>query len=298
MISETLPLHFVQGQGDMKRNHLFVYNPFIMTKKKAHILLTNDDGIRSPGLWAAASELSKIGYVTVAAPREQSSGMGRSLPNTSSGIIKKEQVKVNGQTWEVYAVGGTPAQAVLHGVLEIVPHEPDLIVSGINYGENVGLGVTISGTVGAAMEAAGLGYRALAVSLETDPHLHLSHSEDVDFSAAAYFTSYFARILLERKTFDGVDLLKVEVPRHATPETEWRLSRLSLLRYYKPTPTKRKSWDEPGPIGYEHDNNLPHEEEGTDVEVLRIKKMVAVTPICLDMTARVDFKKYEQYLRD
>ncbi|GJQ35314.1 MAG: 5'/3'-nucleotidase SurE [Anaerolineales bacterium] len=269
-----------------------------MTKRKPHILLTNDDGIRSPGLWAAAGELSKIGYVTVAAPREQSSGMGRSLPNTSSGIIKKEQVKVNGQTWDVYAVGGTPAQAVLHGVLEIVPHEPDLIVSGINYGENVGLGVTISGTVGAAMEAAGLGYRALAVSLETDPHLHLSHSEDVDFSAAAYFTSYFARILLERKTFDGVDLLKVEVPRHATPETEWRLSRLSLLRYYKPTPTKRKSWDEPGPIGYEHDNNLPHEEEGTDVEVLRIKKMVAVTPICLDMTARVDFKKYEQYLRD
>lgn len=269
-----------------------------MTKRKPHILLTNDDGIRSPGLWAAAGELSKIGYVTVAAPREQSTGMGRSLPSTSDGIIRKEKVQVNSQTWEVYAVGGTPAQAVLHGVLEIVPHKPDLVVSGINYGENVGLGITISGTVGAAMEAANLGYPALAVSLETDPNLHLSHSEDVDFKTAAYFTAYFARILLEKKAFEGVDLLKVEVPRHATPETEWQISRLSRLRYYKPTPTKRASWDEPGPIGYEHDNNLPHEQGNTDVYVLRTKQMVAVTPLDLDMTARVDFEKFDRYLRD
>jgi 5'-nucleotidase len=269
-----------------------------MTKRKPHILLTNDDGIRSPGLWAAASELSKIGYVTVAAPREQSSGMGRSLPSTSSGVIKKEKVQVNGQSWDVYAVGGSPAQAVLHGILEIVPHEPDLVVSGINYGENVGLGITISGTVGAAMEAAALGYRALAVSLETDPHLHLTHSEDVDFKTAAHFTAQFAAMILKKKTFDGVDLLKVEVPRHATPETEWRLSKLSHLRYYKPTPSKRKSWDEPGPIGYEQDNNLPHEVEGTDVYVLRKKKMVAVTPIALDMTARVNFGEYEKFLRE
>ncbi|MBM3125285.1 MAG: 5'/3'-nucleotidase SurE, partial [Chloroflexi bacterium] len=103
-------------------------------KKKPHILLTNDDGIRSPGLWMAAKELSRIGYVTVVAPREQSSGMGRSLPNTSDGIIREEKVQVDGQEWSVYAVGGSPAQAVLHGVLEIVPHKPDLVVSGINYG--------------------------------------------------------------------------------------------------------------------------------------------------------------------
>lgn len=147
------------------------------------------------------------------------------------------------------------------------------------------------------MEAAGLGYRALAVSLETDPHLHLSHSEDVDFETAAFFTAYFAKLMLNRKPFDGVDLVKVEVPRHATPETEWRLSRLSHLRYYKPTPTRRKSWDEPGPIGYEHDDNLPREQEGTDVFYLRRKKMVAVTPINLDMTARVDFESYDRFLR-
>ena len=269
-----------------------------MTKNKPHILLTNDDGIRSPGLWAAASELSKIGYVTVTAPRQQSSGMGRSLPSTSDGIIQKETVQVNGQEWDVYAIGGSPAQAVLHGILEIVPHEPDLIVSGINYGENVGLGVTISGTVGAAMEGANLGFPAMAISLETDPHYHLSHSEDVDFSTAGYFAGYFARLLLEKKKFEGVDVLKVEIPRHATPETGWQLTRLSRLRYYKPTPSKRASWDQPGPIGYAHDDNLPHEQEDTDVYVLRTKKMVSVTPLDLDMTARVNFNDLEHHLRN
>ena len=137
----------------------------------------------------------RLGYVTVVAPREQSSGMGRSLPNTSDGIITEQRVQVNSQEWTVYAVGGSPAQAVLHGILEIMPEKPDLVVSGINYGENVGLGITVSGTVGAAMEAAGLGYPALAMSLQADARYHLSYSQDVDFSAAAHFTAYFARLL-------------------------------------------------------------------------------------------------------
>jgi 5'-nucleotidase len=266
-------------------------------KKKPHILLTNDDGIRSPGLWAAASELSKIGYVTVAAPREQSTGMGRSLPSTSDGIIKKEKVQVNGQEWDVYAVGGSPAQAVLHGVLEIVPHKPDLVVSGINYGENVGMGITISGTVGATMEAASLGFPALAVSQETDAHHHLSYSDEIDFKPAGYFTAYFAKMLLEGKLFNGVDVLKVEVPRLATLETEWRVGRLSRHRYYLPVPAKRESWEVPGPIGYQHDHSIDNEPEDTDVHILRKKKMVAITPINLDMTARVDLKEFEAYLR-
>jgi len=76
------------------------------------ILLTNDDGIRSPGLWAAAQALSRLGAVTIAAPREQASGAGRSLPGTSDGLIREETVEVHGQQWKAYAVGGTPAQAV------------------------------------------------------------------------------------------------------------------------------------------------------------------------------------------
>src|SRR5512137_2566736 len=155
--------------------------------EKCQILLTNDDGIRSPGLWAAAETLSDLGYVTVAAPREQSSGMGRSLPSTSDGIIRPEVLTVCGRDWTVYAVGGSPAQAVLHALLEIMPKRPDLVVSGINYGENVGTGVTISGTVGAAMEAAAMGLPALAMSLETDTSHHFTYSRQVDFAVSAYF---------------------------------------------------------------------------------------------------------------
>jgi 5'-nucleotidase len=269
-----------------------------MKKNKPHILLTNDDGIRSPGLWAAASELSKIGYVTVAAPREQSSGMGRSLPSTSDGIIRKELIQVNGQEWSVYAVGGSPAQAVLHGIFEVLSHKPDLVVSGINYGENVGYGITISGTVGAAMEAASLGIPALAVSLQTETQYHLSHSEDINFSTAGYFTAYFAKRILEKKLPHDVDLMKVEVPAHATPETEWQIAKLSSQRYYEPVPAKRDSWEEPGSIIYKEAVKLEHEEEDTDVYVLRKKKIVAVTPLHLDMTARVKFEDFDKLLRD
>lgn len=268
-----------------------------MKKNKPHILLTNDDGIRSPGLWAAASELSKIGFVTVVAPREQSTAMGRSLPSTSDGIIRQEQVQVNGQEWSVFAVGGSPAQAVLHGIYEITSHKPDLIVSGINYGENVGYGVTISGTVGAAMEAVALGFPALAVSLETDASYHLSHSQEIDFTAAGFFTAYFAKMMLDKKSFTGVDLLKIEVPRHATPQTGWQVGKLSPSLYYDPVIAKRDSWEQPGAITFKHEDKLHEEPTGTDVYILRKQQQVAVTPMQLDMTARVDLKEFENYLR-
>ncbi len=159
--------------------------------EKCQILLTNDDGIQSPGLWAAAEALSELGFVTVAAPREQSSGMGRSLPMTSDGVIRPEVLNVCGKDWTVYAVGGTPAQAVLHGILEIMPQKPDLVVSGINYGENVATGITISGTVGAAMEAASQGIPALAASLETGREHHLSYSTADRFFDGGLFHGLF-----------------------------------------------------------------------------------------------------------
>lgn len=265
---------------------------------KPSILLTNDDGIRSPGLWAAAASLSDLGFVTVAAPREQSSGMGRSLPKTSDGIIREERVQVNGQDWTVYSVGGSPAQAVLHAILEVMPKKPDLVVSGINYGENVGLGITISGTVGAAMEAAALGYPALAVSLEAEPRYHLSYSEEIDFSAASHFTRYFGGLLLANRILsDEVNLLKVDVPADATPETPWQMTRVARQRYYDPTPPERASWAEPGNLSYREAALLDQEDENTDVFVLRRKRHVSVTPLSLDLTARVDLREYEKALR-
>lgn len=265
--------------------------------KKPQILLTNDDGIRSPGLWAAAAALSKLGFVTVTAPREQSSGMGRSLPNTSDGIIHLEQVQVNGQEWSVYAVGGSPAQSVLHGVLEVLKFKPDLVVSGINYGENVASGITISGTVGAALEAASLGIPAMAVSLEADRKYHLSYSNDVDFSVAGSFTARIARLLLDRSLLPDVSVLKVDVPSIATLETPWQLTRVSMQRYYEPTAPDRKSWSEPALIGYREAGNLENEAEDTDVYALRVKKVVSVTPLSMDLTSRVDFDGLNKLMR-
>ncbi len=264
--------------------------------KKCQILLTNDDGIRSPGLWAAAEALSALGYVTVAAPREQSSGMGRSLPNTSDGIIQENQLQVGGKTWTVYAVGGSPAQAVLHGILEIMPQTPDLVVSGINYGENVGTGVTISGTVGAALEAASHGIPALAVSLETSREDHLSYSTNIDFSTAAYFTAYFARQLLDKPFPPDVDVLKVDVPAGAQPETPWEVTRVARQRYYLPVTPKRASWSEAAFVDYKEAADLDAEDPRTDVYVLRVKQHVSVSPLSLDMTSRTDFEALDRLL--
>ena len=264
---------------------------------KAQILLTNDDGIRSPGLWAAAKALSDIGYVHVAAPRDQYSGAGRSMPSHSDGRIQVEQVQVNGKIWDVHAVGGSPAQVVLHAILEILPRQPDLVVSGINYGENVGSGVTVSGTVGAALEAASIGIPSLAVSLETLVEHHLSYSTEVDFAAAAYFCALFSRMVLAHGLPSGVEVLKVDVPSNASPDTPWELTRLSSNPYFIPLPPQRQSWEDAISVGYRVIDALDSEPPGTDIHALRVNRHVAVVPLSLDMTSRVPFNDIEQYLR-
>jgi 5'-nucleotidase len=263
---------------------------------KPQILLTNDDGILSPGLWAAAESLSELGFVHVVAPREQCTGMGRSMPATSDGIIELQEVKVGGKTWTVYAVGSSPAQAVQHGFLEVLPIQPDLVVSGINYGENLGTGITVSGTVGAALEAASLGVRALAISLELEAVHHRSYSTEVDFSAAAYFTGYFARLFLAQQLHPDVDVLKVDVPGNATRETEWVMTRLSKKRYFEPTPPRRETWSEPGRPGYRRNMDLTTFDPASDVYAVLVRNLVSVTPVSLDMTSRVDLEKFRNYL--
>jgi len=268
-----------------------------MSVSKPQILLTNDDGILSPGLWAAAASLSRLGFVTVTAPRDQASGMGRSLPNTSDGIIEEKRVQVNGQEWTVYAIGGSPAQTILYGTMEIMKHKPDLVVSGINYGENIGSGVTVSGTVGAALEAASNGIPALAVSLEAAPEYHLSYSEDLSFLVAAEFTYRFAGLLLGKEFPEDVQVLKVDVPADATVDTPWQLTRVSRQRYYEPIAPERKSWSEAGLVGYREAGRLEFEPEDTDVYVLRKKHWISVSPLSLDLTSRVDFAELAKLLK-
>ena len=132
-----------------------------------------------------------------------------------------------------------------------LPRTPDLVVAGINNGENLTVGVTISGTVGAALEGAAAGIPALAVSLEMSEHDYLTHAEEIDFEAAKYFTCYFAARLLAMPVQSDVDVLKVDVPRHATPATPWKLTRLSRKQYYVPKVPPRVHLDQSIKLGYE-----------------------------------------------
>lgn len=261
------------------------------------ILLTNDDGIQSPGLWTAAKALSELGFVNVVAPRDQYSGAGRSMPVHSDGMIEKRTLNVNGKDWPVFAVGGTPAQAVLHAVLEILPEKPILAVSGINYGENLGSGVTVSGTVGAALEAAALGIPALAVSRETGREYHLSYSKDIDFSAAGHFTALFGRLLIEKKLPQDVDVLKVDIPSDATPDTPWRITRLASQPYFIPVPPQRASLEEAARVDYRVIDDPSINPPDTDIYVLRVDRQVPVTPISLDLTSRVELAEFENLLK-
>ena len=147
------------------------------------------------------------------------------------------------------------------------------------------------------MEGAAFGVPALAISLETDKEDHLSYSSDVDFSNAAYFAALFTRKLLEKEFPPQVRLLKVDVPRDATPDTPWRMSRLSPNPYYRPIADKKQNWDEPHLIDYEVGANWEVEPENTDVYVMHQRREVAVTPLTLDFTARVDLGEFDEFLR-
>jgi 5'-nucleotidase len=265
--------------------------------QKPLILLTNDDGVESPGLWAAACALAVVGDVTIAAPLTQSTGAGRSMPHFMNGRIERRVRDMCGRTWEAYGVNGSPAQAVDHAILELMPRYPDLVVSGINYGENVGTGITISGTIGAAMEAASFGIPALAVSLQTGIQNHLSHSTEVDFSVAAHFTAYFAQCILRSGLPGDVQILKIEIPASATPETPWRVTRLALHRYYVPYSTRRGGLDEEAPLGYRVQVSPDEVPKDSDIYALLYEHVVSVTPLTLDMTARYPLHSLEAHLR-
>ncbi|MFN2303093.1 MAG: 5'/3'-nucleotidase SurE [Anaerolineales bacterium] len=269
-----------------------------MNDKTKQILLTNDDSIHSPGLWAAAEALDPLGFVHVVAPLNQHTSTGRSLPIHSSGIIEKMILHVNRRDWKVYAVDGSPGQAVLHGIYDVIQGMPDLVVAGINYGENVGSGVTVSGTVGAAIEAATLGIPALAVSMQTGREHHFSLSQDVDFSVAGFFTNKIAHKMLDLPLPKDVDLIKVDVPKGATPQTPWVVTRQSRQRYYVPVPASRTSLSDRGPVGYDIRYRVEDLEPGSDLYVLLVEKKISVTPISIDLTSRIGFKDLESLFRD
>lgn len=265
-----------------------------MNVERPQILLTNDDGIHSPGLWAAAEALSSLGYVTVAAPREQHSGAGRSISQHADREIKPTTLKIGSQEWTCYAVGGSPAQSVQLGLYAIMKNKPDLVVSGINYGENPSTDISMSGTVGAALEAAGDGIPALAVSLELESEDWFGYSRDVDFSTAAFFTHRFAKIMLEKLLPQDVQILNLNIPAHATHNTPWRMTRLSRNRYFVPELMEPIPGKAPRVTSIIHVDRDDPRDVDSDVHALKVDKVVSVTPLSLDMTSRVDLQKLKE----
>jgi 5'-nucleotidase len=174
---------------------------------------------------------------------------------------------------------------------------PDLVVSGINYGENLGTGITISGTVGAALEGASYGIPAIAASLKMDASLDFSYSRDIDFKPSGYFTAMTARMLLEHKMPPDVDLLKLEVPEKATVDTPWRVTKVARNSYYHASPPKRDSWSTPSVLDYSVSIDGEEIDPDSDIQAVLIDHVVSITPISLDMTSRVDLRKLDQILR-
>lgn len=165
------------------------------------ILVTNDDGIDSPGIYALVHALRRLGQVVVVAPDRQQSAVGHAL--TVSSPLRVTPFHRDGEMFG-YAINGTPADCVKLGISTIIDYKPDIVVSGINHGANTSLNVLYSGTVSAATEAMFMGIRAMAVSL-TD------FSLTADMSAAAEYALLIAARLPELD-LPADTLLNVNVP--------------------------------------------------------------------------------------
>jgi 5'-nucleotidase len=161
------------------------------------ILVTNDDGYRSDGLKALADALAPLGEVTVVAPMTEASAIGHAL--TLRHPLRLEHISDR-----VYAVDGTPTDCVNIAVAQVFKDMPDLVVSGINKGWNLGDDVTYSGTVAGALEGALLGIPAIAASLRFT-------REKFDFQYAAHAAATLAAAIFERP-LPGRTFLNINVP--------------------------------------------------------------------------------------
>lgn len=259
------------------------------------ILVTNDDGIDSPGLHAAAQAVADLGDLLIMAPMHQQSGAGRSFHFKSDNAIYTTTIPLNGASHVAYKADMSPAQAVAAAVMDLAQRPIDLCISGINYGENVGSGITASGTVGAALEAADTNIPALAVSLQMSKEFYMSHSREIDFGTAAYFTRFFAQRTLERGLPLGVDLLKIDVPATATPQTPWRTVSISRQRYFEGIKANRQRLDEPARVDYRIVVDRDTLEPDSDIYAMVVKQEVAVVPMTIDLTAHVALEQVSAY---
>jgi 5'-nucleotidase len=238
----------------------------LLSRRILLILVTNDDGIHSPGILTLAEDLATLGEVVVVAPDRERSAVGHSL--TLHSPLRADEIRPG-----FFAVDGTPTDCVNLGIHGLLPRRPDLVVSGINRGGNLGDDITYSGTVAAAMEATLMGVPAFAVSLE-------GHSfQKEDFAKAGECAAYLASLVLQHGLPTDT-FLNMNVPP-GTP-AGFRLTRQGKRRYgevvvEKMDPRGRKYyWIGGGELGFQ-------DVEGTDFHAVQAGH-VSITPLHLDLT--------------
>jgi len=242
------------------------------------ILITNDDGVNAPGLLALRKALAEIATVEVFAPERNWSAASRT--RTFHKPLRVDKVRMlDGSSAQVS--NGTPSDCVSLALLGLLERKPDLIVSGINAGLNLGRDVSYSGTVAAAMEGVRVGIPAIAVSLDTlnDP------GDAPDYDRAAGFAVRLARHVLSGVELPKGILLNVNVPYVPKPRgLVPRITRLGGAAYsnYVVTGTdphgRSYYWVTGDPL-----TDVPPEEKGTDLAAVA-EGFVSITPIHLDMT--------------
>ncbi len=236
------------------------------------VLLTNDDGILAEGLWALYHEFARFHTVSVVAPDTEKSAVGHGI--TLYNPLRVKQVRADGGH-KALAVNGTPADCIKLAVLELLDFRPDLVVSGINPGSNVGVNLNYSGTVAAAREACLYGIAALAVSVDSFAPRWYSH--------AARIARLVGEKAFEQDLADGV-FLNVNIPDLPAEQMAGMVISRQGVRPYRESFDKRH--DPRKRVYYwqvcEAKPEYAHEDE--DGAVLD-RGQVSVTPVRCDTTA-------------
>ncbi|RMF90259.1 MAG: 5'/3'-nucleotidase SurE [Methanobacteriota archaeon] len=253
------------------------------------ILIVNDDGIDSPGIRAAAEAVRHLGDVTVVAPSTQQSGVGRSLSLRRPLAVKKAGL----EGFNAYSVDGTPVDSVIVGIFGLMRKTPDLLISGINLGENMSREITTSGTVCAAIEGANHGIPSVAISLHLDSEARLDPGRKADLRFSKKTLASVSKAILERGLPEGVDLLNINIP---DSDAEGGIKITTLAHRMYSARVHRLDAPSGGSSYYIDGDAIFDAEPGTDVYAVRVERCVSITPLTLDLTARSDMEDIGQRL--
>jgi len=261
---------------------------------KPLILITNDDGVFSPGLQAAAQAAAPLGELLIVAPRYQQTGMSRALPyDPQGGIIESVSLQINGQPHPAYGVHTSPALTVIHALLELAPRRPDLCISGINYGDNIGAILSASGTLGAAFEASGNGIPALAVSRDAALHTHYADAYAVlDWEIPTFFTRRIAERILQNGMPVGADVLNLNIPQSADQHTEIRATRQSRQPFYYYTKPDPRDFAQPFRLSAKPSADPATLEPDSDIQAYFFDRVVSLTPLKNNLTADANLSQW------